>query len=66
VRWLPCPLTLDEIEYRIDAWAAMGVAGIFLDETEYGFGSSRQRQNTVIDYVHQQGLKVLVVPLFIG
>ncbi len=56
----PVPLSQAEIEERINAWAAMGVAGIFLDEAEYGFGTSRERQNTVIDYVHNQGLSVFI------
>jgi hypothetical protein len=56
----PTPLTMDQIKARIDAWAAMGVAGIFLDEAEYGFGSFRQRQTDAIDYVHSQGLSAFI------
>jgi hypothetical protein len=56
----PVPLAPAEIEERIDAWTAMGVGGIFLDEAEYGFGSSRALQNAAIDYVHSKGLSVFI------
>lgn len=57
---VPTPLTITEMKARIDAWAAMGVAGIFLDEAEYGFGSTRSVQNTIEDYVHRKSLKVFI------
>ncbi|MFI3185654.1 MAG: Ig-like domain-containing protein [Methylococcaceae bacterium] len=56
----PVPLTIDEMKARIDAWFNMGVVGIFLDEAEYGFGSSRALQNAIVDYVHSKSLKVFI------
>ena len=56
----PAPHTMTEIESRVDAWAAMGVAGIFLDEAEYGFGCSRTRQSDAVDYVHSKGLSAFI------
>ncbi|SDY96767.1 hypothetical protein SAMN05421754_103615 [Nitrosomonas sp. Nm58] len=57
---IPVPLTVDEMKARIDAWSNMGVAGIFLDEAEYGFGSSRIVQNEIVDYVHSKSLRVFI------
>jgi len=57
---VPAPLTMAEIKSRVDSWADMGVTGIFLDEAEYGFGCSRERQNEVVDYVHGKGLSVFI------
>lgn len=57
---IPVPLTVDEMKARIDAWSNMGVAGIFLDEAEYGFGSSRIVQNEIVDYVHSKSLKAFI------
>ena len=54
------PLSMDQIKERIDAWAAMRVTGILLDEAEYGFGCSRQRQTDAIDYVHSRGLRAFI------
>lgn len=56
----PVPLTPEEIRSRIDDWNNMGVSGIFLDEAEYGFGCSRERQNEAVDYVHSKGLKAFI------
>ncbi|MBI2504644.1 MAG: hypothetical protein HYW07_15600 [Candidatus Latescibacteria bacterium] len=53
-------LTIDEVRSRVDDWAAMGVVGIFLDEAGYDFGCSRQRQNTVVDYIHSKGLSAFI------
>jgi hypothetical protein len=52
----PVPLTLQEIKARIDMWAAMKVTGVFFDEAEYGFGSSRTLQNAAIDHAHSKSL----------
>ena len=56
----PCAPTTDEIKTRINMWETMGVTGIFLDEAEWGFGSSRVRQSSLIDYVRGKGLKVMI------
>lgn len=53
-------LSRSDIKDRVDAWAKMGVAGIFLDQAGYDFGVSRQRQNQVIHYVHNKGLRVFI------
>jgi hypothetical protein len=53
-------LSMAEIQNRVNAWNAMGIAGIFLDETGYDFGVSRQRQNDIVDYVHNKGLSVFI------
>jgi hypothetical protein len=51
-------LTLSEIETRVDEWQATGVQGIFLDDFGYDFGTTRDRQNAAVDYVHSKGLPV--------
>lgn len=56
----PVALTLDEIKARIDLWAAMRVTGVFFDEAEYGFGSSRTLQNAAIEHAHEKGLRVFI------
>ena len=53
-------LSNEEIQSRVDAWMALGTAGIFVDEADYAFGVSRQRQNEVVDYVHSRGLGVFI------
>jgi hypothetical protein len=56
----PVPLSLDEIKARIDQWAAMRVTGVFFDEAEYGFGSSRQLQNAAIEHAHARSMRVFI------
>ena len=51
-------LSLAEIERRIDAWKAMGIDGIFLDDFGYDYGVNRARQNAAVDLVHAAGLPV--------
>ncbi|MGH2626856.1 MAG: hypothetical protein ACRDHY_09425, partial [Anaerolineales bacterium] len=53
-------LSSEEIQGRVDAWRAMGAAGIFVDEADYAFGVTRRRQNEVVDYVHGKGLAVFI------
>lgn len=53
-------LSIEDIRSRVDAWQAIGTAGIFVDEADYAFGVSRQRQNEVVDYVHGQGLGAFI------
>ena len=53
-------LSISEIEMRVDGWKAMGVAGIFLDDFGFDFKVSRDRQNKIIDYVHEKELQVIV------
>ncbi len=47
-----------EIKAFGDLWKEMGIAGVFYDEAEYGFGTPRQRQNEAVDYAHSKGLSV--------
>jgi hypothetical protein len=58
-------LDIGEIERRVDAWEAMGVDGIFLDDYGYDFGTTRERQNTVVEYVHSRGLPATANGFFV-
>ncbi len=53
-------LSIPEIQMRVDSWKSMGVAGIFLDDFGFDFRVSRDRQNKIIDYVHEKELQVIV------
>lgn len=52
-------LTIADIQNRVQLWKAMGIDGIFLDDYGYDYGVSRQRQNDVVQYIHNQGLPVV-------
>jgi len=56
----PVALTADQMKAAIDGWAAMGVAGVFFDEAEYGFGSTRDLQNAMSDHAHARSLSVFI------
>src|SRR5256885_1681427 len=45
-------LDLDDIQTKIDAWALMGVKGIFMDQFGYDFNVSRDKQRTIIWSIH--------------
>lgn len=45
---------------NIDAWASMGVAGIFCDKFGYDYNVDRNRQNVLVEYIHYKGLKAFV------
>lgn len=47
-------------EPKIDAWVAMGVAGIFCDQFGYDFGMTRATQNALVDYIHSKNLSAFV------
>lgn len=49
---------MSEIRRRVDAWQAMGIDGIFFDDFGYDYGTTRNRQNDAVDYVHGRGLPV--------
>ena len=53
-------LPVDEVRRRVDAWKAVGVTGIFLDEAGYDYGVSRARQNDAVRHVHAAGLGAFV------
>ncbi|MEZ5063655.1 MAG: hypothetical protein R3B81_02920 [bacterium] len=52
-------LTPAQIQSAIQAWAAMGVAGVLLDDFGYEYGTSRDRQNQALDWVHAEGLAAI-------
>ncbi len=59
-------LSKEQIQERIRLWKQMGVAGIFLDEGSYDFAIvNRERQNTAVNYVHQQGLSAFMNGFFL-
>lgn len=51
-------LSINEIENRINQWKTTGAKGIFLDDFGYDFGTTRARQDTVVQYAHSLGLVV--------
>jgi hypothetical protein len=53
-------LPMVEVRRRVDAWKAVGAAGIFLDEAGYDYGVSRARQNDAVRHVHAAGLGAFV------
>lgn len=53
-------LPIEEIQAKTDRWAAMGVAGIFLDQVGYEYAVSRERLNAAVGYIHSQGLSAFV------
>lgn len=52
-------LSLDEIAARVQAWQAMGVVGILLDDFGYDFNVTRDRQNAAVELIQQAGLSVI-------
>lgn len=48
------------IETSIDNWADMGVAGIFCDQFGYDFAVSREKQNDIVQYIHDKSLSAFV------
>jgi hypothetical protein len=51
-------LSDDEVVRRIEAWAAIGAHGVFLDEAGYDFGVTRERQNLAVRAAHARGMSV--------
>lgn len=58
--YVDSPLGIATTGPSIDAWAAMGVAGIFCDEFGYDFSMTRALQNTLVDYIHGKNLSAFV------
>lgn len=52
-------LDISEIKTSVDEWAMMGVTGIFFDDFGYDYGTTRERQNEAVEYVHDIGLSVI-------
>ena len=48
------------IKSLIDDWKALKVTGIFLDEFGYDYRVDRERQNEIVNYCHEKGLRVMV------
>jgi hypothetical protein len=53
-------LSVTEIQNRVRLWSGMGVAGVFLDEAGFDFGVTRERQNAVVDFIHDLRLSAFV------
>jgi hypothetical protein len=53
-------LSLTEAQNRIALWQKMGVNGIFLDDFGFDYGTSRSRQNALVDAVHAQKLGAFI------
>ena len=53
-------LTIDEIKTRILSWKEMGARGVFLDEFGYDYRTTRERQNEIVDFCHENSLIVIV------
>lgn len=51
---------LNKVKTEIDQIAESGWYGVFIDQFGYDFHETRQRQNEIVDYAHQRGLKCFV------
>jgi hypothetical protein len=51
-------LPIEEIADRMTRWAAMGAAGVFLDEAGFDFGVTRARQNAAVAAARERKLRV--------
>ena len=51
---------IDVIKKRIDSWQEMGVSGIFCDKFGYNYGTTREKQNIILKYIHQKNLNAVV------
>lgn len=56
---------LEKIKREIDNIRNNGWYGVFIDQFGYGFGETRARQNSIVDYAHSKGLKCFVNCWFI-
>lgn len=52
--------TVSEIQVRINKWKDMGVAGIYCANFGYDKGVSRERQNLILDSIHQYDLTAIL------
>ncbi|ASS69025.2 MULTISPECIES: hypothetical protein [unclassified Paenibacillus] len=53
-------LSLATIQTYVDEWKSMGAFGIFLDDYGFDYGVTRARQNAVLTYIHNAGLKAFM------
>lgn len=57
--------SVSEIGMKVLQWMTYGVEGIYLDNFGYDQGVSRERQNEILDIIHEHGMKaVLSAPKF--
>lgn len=52
--------SLDVLKQKVDMWKSMGVDGIFVGCAGYDYNVTRERQNAVIQMIHESGLTVFV------
>ena len=52
-------LPIKTMETDILDWKTTGAQGIFLDDFGYDYGTTRTRQNTIVEYAHSLGLDVM-------
>ena len=52
--------SLSSLQAQIDQWIAIGARGIFCDDYGYDFGVTRDRQNSVLDYIHGKGVGAMM------
>lgn len=58
--YVDATIAYEDVYQAVDRWEAMGVAGIFYDQFGYDFNVSRERQNSLVDYVQYKGLQGFV------
>ncbi len=51
---------ISDIQVKINQWLNLGVAGIFCDHFGYADGVSRERQNLVLDSIHQYSMPAII------
>ncbi len=52
-------LSIAQMESKVLKWKAMGAAGIFLDDFGFDYNVTRERQNGIVSYIHDQNLPVI-------
>ncbi|WP_281886197.1 hypothetical protein [Paenibacillus sp. YYML68] len=53
-------LSIANMKSRVDSWKSMGATGIFLDDAGYDYKVPRERLNTMVNYVHDQGMSAFI------
>lgn len=57
--------SVEKLKSEIDRIRDNGWYGVFMDQFGYDFKETRRRQNEIVDYAHEQGLKCFVNAWFI-
>lgn len=52
--------TLSEIQTKINQWISLGVDGIYCDKIGYDYQVSRDRQNQILESIHQYSIPAFV------